>query len=288
MHYLAKRISLAGLVLLLTIILSCAAIQELAKVQKPQVAIDKVRFTGMTFETLNLAFDVKIDNPNPLSATLAGFDYDFMINGASFLSGQQVSEMVIESMGQSMVEIPLTLKFEDLYKTYQTIVNKDSTRYTLATGLSFNLPVLGNTRLPLRHEGSLPLIKLPDIKIGSLDLKKLSLTGAEMALKLDVSNPNAFNVILNKLNYGLKINGQSWAQGVTSQAMTVNEKGKGTLTIPISLNFLQMGRTVYGIVSGNEKLNYSLDGNVDLGSSLPLLKQMNLPISTSGAIQISK
>jgi LEA14-like dessication related protein len=270
------------------ILLSCAAIEELAKVQKPQVAIDKVRFTGMTFETLSLAFDVKIDNPNPLSATLAGFDYDFMINGASFLSGQQVSEMVIESMGQSMVEIPLTLKFEDLYKTYQTIVNQDSTRYTLATGLSFNLPVLGNTRLPLSHQGSLPLIKLPDIKIGSLDLKKLSLTGAEMALKLDVSNPNAFNVILNKLNYGLKINGQSWAQGVTSQAMTVNEKGNGTLTIPISLNFLQMGRTVYGIVSGNEKLNYSFDGNVDLGSSLPLLNQMNLPINKSGAIKISK
>lgn len=272
--------------ILILLIIGCAALQEFAQVQKPTLKFQKVRFTGMSFETVDLAFDVKITNPNPLSASLAGFDYDFQIDGASFLSGQQPTQLTIAANAESELEIPLTLKFKDLYQTYQSLKNRDSSAYKIDTGLMFNLPVLGKTRVPVSHEGHLPLIKLPDVKLGSLKLKNISFTGADLELKLNIDNPNNFNLLMNKLDYNFSINGTTWAKGLTQNTMNIKEKGESAITIPVSLSFSKMGRTIYNVIMGNEKLNYDLKGNLDVNSSLPLLGQVNLPIDQSGQINI--
>lgn len=282
------KIISTGIFLVALFLLSCAAIQELTKIQQPTLQVQNVRFKGMTFETLDLAFDVKINNPNPMAATLAGFDYDFLIEGASFLKGDQNQQMRIEAAGESMLEVPLTLTFNDLYKTFQALKDQDSSAYKIDLGLTFNLPILGNTRIPVSKQGTLPMVKLPAIKVGSLKLKKLSLTTADLELNLNVDNANAFSLLLNKLNYNLAINGQNWATGTTQQQLQITKKGASSIAIPVSLNLFEMGKTVYNLIAGNTNLNYRLTGDLDLKSSLPLLGQVNLPIDQAGQLNILK
>lgn len=266
----------------------CATLQQLANIQEPKLNVQNVRVTGLSFDAINLAFDIKIQNPNPLSASLAGFDYDFQINDASFLKGQQNQQITVQAGGESMVEIPLTLNFKELYNTFQALKNQDSSAYKLMGGLSFNLPVLGATRIPISKSGKVPNLKLPDVKIGSLKLNKITFSGADLDLKLNINNPNSFNFLMNKLNYDFAINGKTWVKGLTQNIMQVKEKGESTISIPISLNFLEMGTAIYQMITGNQKLNYNLKGNVDLNSSLPLLGQVSLPIDRAGEINILK
>ncbi|MDZ7317547.1 MAG: LEA type 2 family protein [candidate division KSB1 bacterium] len=279
---------ITGLIVILMQLWGCATLQQLANIQEPQLDVQNVRFTGMSFETLDLAFDIKIKNPNALAVNLAGFDYDFQINDASFLKGQQNQPISVQAMGESAVEIPLTLTFKDLYSTFQSLKNQDSSAYKLVGGLSFNLPVLGATRIPISKSGKLPNLKLPEVKIGALKLNKLSFSGADLELKLDVVNPNTFNFLLSKLNYDFAVNGKTWVKGLTQNAMQVKEKGESTIAIPISLNFLEMGSAIYQMISGNQKLNYKLQGNLDLNSSLPLLGTVSLPLDRTGELNISK
>ncbi|MBN1153472.1 LEA type 2 family protein [candidate division KSB1 bacterium] len=273
---------------MITLLLSCAALQEFTNVQKPRLNVSNVRVSDISFEDVLLSFDIDIENPNALSATMSGFDYDLLLAGASFVKGQQTKEQTIESMGKSTVEVPVRLNFKELYSMYQSLKNQDSTNYTINTGFTFNLPILGATRIPISHEGKLPLLKLPNIKVSGLQLKNLSLTGANLELKLNVDNPNVFNLILDKLQYDFKVNKKSWVTGVRDQALTINQKKNSVISIPISLNFLQMGSTVYNIVSGNESINYSLNGNLDVNTSLPLLKQASIPIDMTGKLNILK
>lgn len=279
---------LLGLTLLAILVFRCATLQQIANIQQPVVNIEKVRFTGMSFEALDLAFDLKITNPNPISATLAGFDYDFQIGDASFLRGNQEKQLTLQARGESLLEIPLTLNFKDLYNTFQTLKNQDSSDYKLICGLSFNLPVLGPTRIPVSKSGSLPNLKLPDISIGSLKLNKISLTSADLELKLNLKNANTFSLLLNQLDYDFAVNGKTWVKGLTQKQMEVKEKAASTISIPITLNFLEMGSAIYQMITGNQKLNYQLKGNVDLKSSLPLLGQVRLPLDHVGEISISR
>ncbi len=266
----------------------CAALQQIARIQEPQVDVQNVRFTGMSFDAIDLAVDLKIQNPNPIGAKLAGFDYDFLIDDASFLKGQQNSQLSIEAMGESTIEIPLSLNFKELYNTFQSLKNLDSSAYKIICGLSFDLPVLGPTRIPVSKSGNLPMLKLPEVKIGSLKLNKITFSSADLELKINVNNPNTFNFLVNNLNYDFIINGQTWAKGLTQSQIRVQEKGESTISIPISLNFMEMGRTIYKMISGDQKLNYQLKGDLDLNTSLPLLGQVNLPIDRMGEIKILK
>lgn len=278
----------AGLILVLMLFFGCAALQQLANIQEPKLDVENVRMTGLSFDAIDLAFDVKIQNPNALAVTLAGFDFDFQVNEASFLKGQQDKQLSLQSRGESKIEIPISLNFKDLYNTFQALKNQDSTGYKLMGGLSFNLPVLGATRIPISKTGKLPNVKLPSVSISTLMLNQITLSGAELELRVIVDNPNTFNFLMNKLNYDFVVNGKTWVKGLSQDPMRVREKGVSGLSIPISLNFLDMGMSLYQMITGSQKFNYELKGMIDLTSSLPLLGQVSLPIDRAGELSVSK
>ena len=47
--------------------LGCAGVQDLINIQTPNVSVADVRFLGISFEGIDLAFDVNVDNPNSLA-----------------------------------------------------------------------------------------------------------------------------------------------------------------------------------------------------------------------------
>lgn len=278
------------LVVLITGVISCASVQELLEtgVQKPKVEFVGMKLTGLSFSDLDLLFDLKVTNPNVVGITLAGFDYDFLINGRSFVNGNQDKGMTIASRGESTVQIPVSLQFADIYQTVTHLGNQDSTTFQINTGFSFELPVLGVQRVPVSHSGSIPLLKLPSVSIGSLRLKSLKFTGADLQLDLKINNPNAFAFNLDAINYKLDINQSQWVSGNSERTSRIGAKSDGNLTIPISLNFLQIGRSAYQLLNGNQPLQYHLKGDIDIGTSIPLLGKVSLPIDRAGEIRITR
>lgn len=266
----------------------CSTLSQLSNIQKPTLSVAEVRFTGISFDAVDLAFEVKIHNPNQLSATLAGFDYDFKINDNSFLKGQQDRKLVIEALGESTVEVPLTLNFKDMYQTFATLKEQDSAAYRMDFGLDFDLPVVGKTHIPVSKTGFLPMIKLPALKIASVKVNQIGLGGADLELNLEIDNPNAFGVLAKNLNYDFSVNGQSWVKGIALEQVRIAQKGQSLIRIPISLDLLSMGQTALQLLSGNQTVEYAFQGKMDLDTSLPALQHVNLPISKSGQLKITR
>jgi LEA14-like dessication related protein len=137
-------------------------------VQEPKVNFSQVKMTGLTFDKVDLLFDIDINNPNSVGINLAGFDYDLFLNQNSFLKGDQQDGLEIKANGKETVKIPLSLDFKSIYQTFQSVKDLDSINYELKTGLSFNLPALGNIRIPVSKSGYIPSLKLPSIRIKSV------------------------------------------------------------------------------------------------------------------------
>ena len=266
----------------------CAELQQLANIRKPSVDVAGVRIGGLSLEKIGLIFDLNIQNPNPVSVHLAGLDYDFRLNNTSFLKGDQTRDLRILSYGSSRVAIPLTLSFQNMYQTYQALKNRDSTAYDLACGLTFQLPILGTVRIPVETSGYVPLVKIPAVKIHALKLERLSLSGADLVLEVEMNNPNAFKLFLKSMNYDFQVNGLTWAGGNLSNPASVSAKGKSAIRIPVSLNFIEMGRSLYELVSGSGNVNYRLSGNLAFDTSLSLLNNINLPLDNSGLLKITR
>ncbi len=267
---------------------SCTTISELAGIKDPEFEVNNVRLSNISFEQADLLMDINIHNPNNFTLKLAGFDYNLAIEKASFLKGKQDYKQTIKAKGDSNFKLPISLNYKDVYKAFEALAEKDEINYDVWLDFYFNLPVIGKTSFPTVEKGVLPLPKIPVIEFDEFKLDNLSFSGADLKLELIVENPNSFDMVMNKFNYDLNIDGKSWAKTVSAEKKKFLKKGKCKLSIPVSLDFLTMGRTVYKSLTAKKPLEYNFSGEMDLKTSIPIMEHLVLPINQSGKINISK
>lgn len=269
---------------------ACAPIdiKEALQSQAPTVTVADQRLTRLDFERVNLAFGIQVDNPNPVALNLAGLDYELKLDGHSFASGQQSKQMNLAAAGASRFDLPLSMSFKEIYQGIANLKDKDEIPYELTTGLTIDVPLLGKLRYPVTAQGVLPLPRLPTIAVKDLTLQKLNFSGATLSLNLEVDNPNAFSVALDNLNYDFVVNGKRWLNGNKPSLGTVNQNQKNIITLPVTLNFMEMGSSLYGLLKGGTDLNYRLSGKLDASSSQQLIGNFDMPFDNSGRISLAQ
>jgi len=104
-------------------------------------------------------------------------------------------------------------------------------------------------------------------------------------LSLLVENPNPFEFDVSYFRYELTINSRQWAKGV-SRDIAVGPKQKSVVEIPLSINFIEIGESILGLLAGEEIVPYELRGEVDILTPLSLLGEIALPFALSGEIPI--
>ncbi len=269
------------LLFVLTFFISgCQTIQNLAdSIRKPSLSITDVRVTDFAFDEIELTYDVQVDNPNAVAVQMLGYDYDFNINGNDFLNGDQQKKLRIESSGASTFQLPMRLNFSELYNLFSGLRGKDEADYQLAANLNFDLPVLGETTLPLKKSGSLPMLKLPKINVSGLKVNDVNFSRANLSLNLDVDNPNGFGLLVKALSYDLNVNGRNWIEGTSSKKLTIDKNNSGELSIPISVNIADIGTSVVQLLNNSGDIKFKLNGDFDFGATHPLLENLSTNFS---------
>lgn len=263
-------------------------VREALEHQKPKVSVADQRFTRLDFERVNMAFGIKVDNPNPVSIELGGLDYDLKLAGQNFASGKQKKTLRMGASGASRFELPLSLSYQEIFITLKSLKGKDTIPYELTTGLMIDVPLLGRLRYPVSTRGELPIPRLPKISLKSLRLDKLNFSYATILLTLEVDNPNAFGLALNRLDYDFKVNGKRWIKGNRANAGQLEEKGKSDITLPLTLNFMELGSSLYGLLDSGKPLNYSLSGKLNATSDNQLIGNFNMPFNRNGKVALSQ
>jgi hypothetical protein len=68
--------------------------------------------------------------------------------------------VTIAASGRTAVELPVTIKFEDLYRVVRTLQGRKDPEYTLDADLRFAVPVLGEVTVPVTQSGKVPVDRL--------------------------------------------------------------------------------------------------------------------------------
>jgi len=285
-----KTLNLLILTVLPVLALSgCGSLRDAVDaINKPEVRIAEAELEALSFSGLTLRFDVEIRNPNPIGISLSGFDYELQIEGASFVSGEVDEEVTVAARGRSIVALPVELGFEELVSAIRGLEDREEAAYRLTAGFSFDLPVLGRVRIPVSKEGSVPILRFPELQVRSLSLNMIYLSGASLDLVLEMRNRNNFKIFIESLEYRFQVDGREWASGMRRKKVRLGENDIAELTIPIELDFTTLGRSVYRMILGGEALPYTLEGNVDAGTSLRVLKKASLPFALAGQLRIQR
>jgi LEA14-like dessication related protein len=286
---------LKALILLILMVVSvlllagCGSLRDVVEtIRKPEVRIDAIELEALSFSGLTLRFDMEISNPNPIGISLSGFDYELQIEGTPFVTGEVDEKVTVAARDRFIVPLPVELGFEELVRTIRDLEDREEAAYQLTSGFSFDLPVLGRMRIPVSTEGSVPILRFPGLQVRSLRLNKISLAGASLDLELEMRNRNNFKIFLESLEYRFQVDGRDWASGMRQERVRLGENDTAVMLIPIELDFAAVGRSVYQMILSGETLQYTLEADVDVGTSLRVLKKASLPFEVAGQLRVRR
>lgn len=274
-------------VIILILLTSCATLRDAADIREPNVRFSDVSIQNITFDGVTLLFDFDVTNPNRMDVSADSYSYEFFIEGESFISGTQEENLDIGRESTTTVQVPVSLTFSNVYESFRSVLRQDSVSYRLATDVTFSLPVMGSRTVPVEAEGDLPVPKIPEIELAGFDLLDISLSGAEAEISFRVSNPNAFEIMLQGASYVLEVNGREWLDTNLGESIRVSGSENRNITIPISLDASQLGPALVEIMGGRKEFEYDLTGTAEISADLEGFdEQQTIPFDLSGMINI--
>jgi len=266
--------------------MGCATLQKWGGIRPPELSVEKVNIASAGLKEMDLVMDVHVKNNYPIGIHVPAFDYNFMINNHVFLKGENALNQSISASSNNQVKVPVKINFLDLYQSISALVNKDHATYKLNGNIHFDIPFLGQIKIPFEKNGDLPLLKIPKISVKGLRVKSISFASANLSLDVALENPNGFLMMLKNFSYNFSVDGLKWADGTMNKNITFEKHGQSSISIPIHLNFFEMGKTIYNLINKKQSLPYAFDTQIKLKTDLPFLKDVDIPLQKKGLVNI--
>lgn len=255
-------------ILTMFLLSSCATLRDAADVREPDVSFSDMSIQNINFDGVTLLFDFDVTNPNRMGVSADSYNYEFFINGQSFITGTQEEQIEIGRESTTTVQVPVSLTFSEVYESFRSVLRQDSVSYKMATNVSFSLPVVGRRTVPVEADGQLPIPKMPRIEFGDFEMKRMSFSGADIEVSFRVMNPNSFGLSLEGANYTLRVNGKNWLDTNLGEAIRVSGSESKDITIPLNLSASQMGSALIEMMGGRKEFDYQLTGTARVSADL--------------------
>lgn len=257
------------------------------KMKKPELTFKSLELQNATFETVDLLATLGIQNPNPISVSLNGFEYEVRFEGKSLFQGRQDKKIPIQAHAESPLNIPIHVFYKNIYDAFKNYESKEEASFEVMINVFFELPVLGTITLPATKTGSLPLLKMPSIKDVSLKKKKVEmLKGVELELTLQLENPNKISFEMAQFQYTFSVAEQPWITGQRLESTSFAPGDQNFLIIPIDLSIAKMGQSVLGIATGGKSLQYVFEGSLVLKTKIPILPSLTWNFKKEGQTSV--
>ena len=124
----------------------------------------------------------------------------------------------------------------------------------------------------------------PRVSLVGLSLISVELLEQRYQVSLRVKNPNAFDLPVSGIDFRLDINGQSFADGVSSQSVEVPAYGERVIQLEVSSSLLQVFRQFQSLQeSQSRSFEYRISGSMATGRY-----GGTLPFDYAGELQLSE
>ena len=126
------------------------------------------------------------------------------------------------------------------------------------------------------------LVEKPKVTLHSVEVTSASFEGLSANFAFDVDNPNPIGVDLSRLDYQLTIDGHQLAEGHGNQTLSVPSNGHGTMVLPVSVRFVELGQAVASMMT-KQTVPYTIKAT--LGFSTPM-GTVDIPVESSGTFPV--
>ena len=276
-----------AVVLLALTMTNCQAFRPMIEAifNEPKMSLNSVDITGIDFKGVNLLARVDVENPNNFSIPLPKINWELFVNDSSFVNGSVENNNSIQSLGKAAIDVPLSVSYDGLYRTFSSLLETKEAAYDIALGLNFPIPYIEDKTYRLDFSGVLPVLQMPNISFLGITKKSLGTT-MEFFFNWEVENNNNYAFDVGEFIYDFKVNNSSWAQGRIDNPPQLKANGKTSIPVTVSISSAPIVQDLVNIINQGSQITYVCTGNMSLSSALPGMNNLELPINLQGNTRI--
>ncbi|NIM89371.1 MAG: hypothetical protein GTO17_00295 [Candidatus Aminicenantes bacterium] len=251
------------------------------------VSLQEKRIQDLDFTGLSLIFYLKITNSSSKQVYLSGYDYRLVINEREYIRLKTTLEenIGIEPQGNTLISLPLKITNDLLFQTIEGIEEEDRAGCYLSGGLIFSEERKKEERIPFAFTAEFPILKKPVIEFIVLKVNDLTIGGADLTFEVKFRNRNGFELLVDRLRYRLSLGGRPIGEErIVWGDKNIEKKGEKVFSLPILLNFFEVGKEVYDILH-QPAVICQISGEAEVITSWGRIK---LPFEKRGQITLSR
>ena len=271
--------------LLAILIAGCSSLDEVIEsAPKPSARILGAGVRNLSLQSLDLVFDVEVSNPYSVSLPLVDLNYTLGSNGKQLLSGSIKPSGSVPAKGASVLQLPARLDLAGLVKTLPNVKPGAIVPYEARLNVIVDVPVIGETSLPLQRKGDIPVPALPQITLLSFDVGNLSVDEVRAEARLRVKNTNRFQIDLAGIRFDLALGNRKVASTRLRASPKLAPGQITVLKIPLSASPRALGSGVLDVLRGSDA-DYAISGRLDVKTRYG---ELALPFSQRGKTTVRR
>lgn len=151
-----KRHLLAMMLIIMTLS-SCSMIKD--HIKKPTLSYKQTEVKAISLTSVTLNVRMQLKNPNTFSISVKGVRYALNVHGKKVLSGHISQQSKIVAMGETEIQLPLTIHYKDFVSGIQAMLSTKTVVYDLKGDID-----LGLMKLPFSTSGNVPMPNTSSLK----------------------------------------------------------------------------------------------------------------------------
>lgn len=125
----------------------------------PEISLKNVAVSDLSLTRAKVELILGIENSNPFAVKLNGLQYGIKLGGKEFVRGEMRAVPAVDEKGVSTLTIPMNVNFFKLGRSVYSLLKETSSMYELSGEMKFDIPRIGEKRVPFTQKGSVPVIK---------------------------------------------------------------------------------------------------------------------------------
>ncbi len=251
-----------------------------------KISLKETRIKDFSMAGLSYVFYVNIANSSSSVYYLTAYDYRFLVNQQEYFRLQRSLDkrIEIEPRKSKLLSFPIKITFAHLFRLVEGIEGKGNLEGDWTGTMSFSDAKKDRGRLLFDFSGEFPVIKKLEFKFLSLQLKDLTIGGADTRFEASLVNPNIFDVLIEKISYKFYLRDSLILEETVSGGKTIVSRGEQSYSFPMLINFFEVGKDVYTMLQMNSSL-CRFTGEIEVRTEWGRVK---IPFDQTGRVTIAR
>jgi LEA14-like dessication related protein len=118
-------------IIALVLVVSCTAVQERLAIRECKFSLVSVTPHDFTFSNLQLDFEIKGENPNPINAVIDKLTYTFYVNDTNVFSGTTGQGITIPANKSKNFSTTITLEYTKIGEALIEVIKLQTATYKI-------------------------------------------------------------------------------------------------------------------------------------------------------------